>query len=106
MASNNSHDPINNPKHYKGEVEPIELIQAQELGYCEGNIVKYVVRWKEKGGVEDLEKCHWYIHQLIEYEKEKQEKKQSQLNLQLYQADEDDVNSDPEQESYTYGGTD
>ena len=77
MASNESYDTINNPKHYAGEVEPIQLILGQGLGYCEGNIVKYICRWKKKGGVEDLQKAHWYIHRLIEETKDKE--KQSSL---------------------------
>ena len=59
-------DIINNPKHYIGEVEPIELIHAQKLNYCEGNIVKYICRWKKKGGVEDLQKAQWYLNKLIQ----------------------------------------
>lgn len=102
MASDQTHDPINSPRHYKGEVEPFDLIQAQNLGYCEGNIVKYIVRWKQKGGIEDLEKAHWYIHKLVEYEKEKER----QLALDLYQADSRDIKEDPEQADFIYGGTD
>lgn len=53
------------PEHYKGVVEPIELIEAQGLGFHEGNIVKYVTRWQKKGGLHDLEKAKWYIERLI-----------------------------------------
>ena len=59
-------DTINNPKHYIGEVEPIQLILGQKLNYCEGNIVKYICRWKKKGGVEDLKKAEWYLNKLIQ----------------------------------------
>lgn len=53
--------------HYKaGAIQPIEYIEANELGYHEGNVVKYVSRWKEKGGVQDLEKAIHYIELLIE----------------------------------------
>lgn len=55
-----------NPKHYKqGQVEPIDLIDSMNLGFYEGNIVKYVSRWKEKGGVTDLLKAKWYLERLI-----------------------------------------
>jgi hypothetical protein len=43
--------------HYKGmAIQPIEYILANKLPFIEGNIVKYITRWREKGGIEDLEK--------------------------------------------------
>jgi hypothetical protein len=39
---------------------------ANNLGYLEGNIVKYVSRWKDKGGVDDLRKARHYLDKLIE----------------------------------------
>lgn len=54
------------PKHYSGrKIEPIDFIEANNLGFHEGNIIKYITRWKEKGGVEDLKKVEWYIRRLI-----------------------------------------
>jgi hypothetical protein len=53
------------PEHYKGKIEPIDLIEAQELGFHEGNVVKYVSRWRRKNGLEDLLKCKWYLERLI-----------------------------------------
>lgn len=47
-------------------IQPIEYILENGLGYCEGNVVKYVTRWKDKGGVEDLRKARQYIDFLIE----------------------------------------
>ena len=38
------------------------------MGFAEGNIVKYVTRYKDKNGVEDLKKARWYINKLIEIE--------------------------------------
>lgn len=53
--------------HYKGmKIQPIEYIQANDLSYCEANVVKYVSRWKSKNGVEDLLKAKHYIELLIE----------------------------------------
>lgn len=53
--------------HYKKlKIQPIEYIIANELGFCEGNIVKYISRWREKGGVEDLKKIKQYCDFLIE----------------------------------------
>ncbi len=53
--------------HYKGKlIQPWDYIAANNLGYFEGNIVKYVSRWKEKGGVDDLKKARHYLDKLIE----------------------------------------
>ena len=55
--------------HYKDKaIQPIEYIHANGLGFCEGNVVKYVSRWKEKGGVADLEKARHYLDILIQLE--------------------------------------
>ena len=53
--------------HYSNlAIEPIDFITANNLGFCEGNIVKYIARWKAKNGIEDLKKARWYIDFLIE----------------------------------------
>jgi hypothetical protein len=53
-----------NPDHYKlGDIEVIQL--TEKLGFCEGNIVKYVCRHKAKNGKEDLLKARWYLDRLI-----------------------------------------
>lgn len=57
------------PDHYKAPVSPIEIIEANNLGFHEGNILKYVLRYKAKGGVEDLRKARWYLDRLIALEK-------------------------------------
>lgn len=55
--------------HYKSmRIQPVEFIQANGLGFCEGNAIKYVCRWKHKNGVEDLKKARHYIDLLIEME--------------------------------------
>lgn len=52
--------------HYRNKViQPIEYIMANKLPFCEGNIVKYITRWPEKGGVEDLRKIKEYCDFLI-----------------------------------------
>lgn len=59
-------DPVNSPKHYtQGEMETITAIEGLGLGYHEGNIIKYVSRYKYKNGIEDLRKAKWYIDRLI-----------------------------------------
>ncbi len=53
--------------HYKQRaIQPIEYILANQLGFCEGNIVKYATRWQDKGGIEDLRKIKHYCDFLIE----------------------------------------
>jgi len=53
--------------HYKDKsIQPWDYIVANKLGYLEGNIVKYVSRWKDKGGIEDLRKARHYLDKLIE----------------------------------------
>jgi hypothetical protein len=58
--------------HYKTkEIQPIIYIHANNLNFCEGNVVKYVTRWREKGGVADLRKAIHYIELLIQLETER-----------------------------------
>ena len=53
--------------HYKNKaVQPWDYIIANDLGYLEGNVVKYVSRWKNKNGIEDLKKAQHYLSKLIE----------------------------------------
>lgn len=55
--------------HYQQKpIQPWDFIAANGLGFFEGNIVKYVTRWREKGGVEDLRKARHYLDKLIELE--------------------------------------
>jgi hypothetical protein len=57
--------------HYKYKaIQPIVYIHANNLGFCEGNVVKYVTRWKDKNGIADLQKAKHYIELLMELEKE------------------------------------
>ena len=66
------------PDHYRTDIQHIEYIVANNMGFCEGNVVKYISRWEMKGGVEDLEKAKHYIEMLIE-----QENKRNGNNTQL-----------------------
>ena len=53
--------------HYqKNEIQPIDIIDANKLGFYEGNIIKYVLRYKNKNGIEDLKKAKWYLDRMIE----------------------------------------
>lgn len=69
-------DVVNNPVHYNvGGIEAIEAIMAatneQAEGYLQGNIMKYIWRYRYKNGLEDLQKAQWYLNKLIEVYKEK-----------------------------------
>lgn len=55
--------------HYKKlAIQPVQYIHANGIGYFEGNVIKYVSRWRDKGGIKDLEKAKHYIELLIELE--------------------------------------
>jgi hypothetical protein len=55
--------------HYKTlAIQPVEYIHRNNIGYFEGNVIKYVTRWRTKGGVADLEKAKHYLELLIELE--------------------------------------
>lgn len=68
----NNHDAVNHPSHYcTGGIECIDVIKATSQGmdgieaFCHGNAMKYLFRWKQKNGLEDLKKARWYIGRLI-----------------------------------------
>ena len=55
--------------HYKEfAIQPVEFIHANNIGFLEGNAIKYLVRWRTKNGIQDLEKAKHYIELLIELE--------------------------------------
>ena len=71
MPESSKPDNVNHPKHYlKGGLECIQVIKAQLTpeqyeGYLYGNVIKYMWRWKEKNGLEDLRKANHYLDWLI-----------------------------------------
>ena len=66
-------DMVNHPPHYQSKkgIEVIDVIEAFTEGLqgieavCTGNVIKYICRWKDKNGLEDLKKCKWYLEKLI-----------------------------------------
>uniref|UniRef100_A0A6M3IZJ9 Putative structural protein n=1 Tax=viral metagenome TaxID=1070528 RepID=A0A6M3IZJ9_9ZZZZ len=61
--------PYFRPKHYAGGrwiIEPWTFIMLNNIPFAEGNIIKYVMRWKDKNGIEDLHKAKRIIDMLIE----------------------------------------
>lgn len=61
-------DLVNHPAHYNvGQIEVIDAIEDWQLGFHEGNVVKYVVRAKHKANeLQDLKKAQWYLNHRIE----------------------------------------
>lgn len=65
-------DPVEKPKHYtKGTFECIDVLRetmshTAYCGFLEGNVKKYLWRWRDKNGVEDLKKAQWYLNKLID----------------------------------------
>lgn len=58
--------------HYKElAIQPIEYIHKNGIGFAEGSVIKYVSRWRSKGGVEDLKKARHFLDLLIEMETKK-----------------------------------
>lgn len=63
-------DMVNSPAHYnKANIETIDMIESVTgdgfEAYLQGNILKYICRYKYKNGVEDLKKAKWYLNRLI-----------------------------------------
>tara|TARA_R110000868_G_scaffold258932_3_gene516622 strand:- start:35 stop:256 length:222 start_codon:yes stop_codon:yes gene_type:complete len=69
-------DNVNKPNHYrKGKVECIDAIKSATGDgyeyYLQGNIIKYMWRYKHKNGLEDLQKAQWYLSELLKFKKKK-----------------------------------
>ena len=68
-------DNVNKPLHYnQGGLEAIDYIK-QQLGkgiveYCEGNVIKYLHRWRYKNGTQDLKKAQWYLNKMVKEQEE------------------------------------
>lgn len=71
MKNQNKTDMVNSPPHYaRGKIECIDAIQealtpAEFKGYIKGNIIKYLWREQNKGGIEDWKKALWYLNRFI-----------------------------------------
>lgn len=70
--------------HYKDKsIQPWDYIVKNNIPYLEGNIIKYVSRWRDKGGVDDLLKAQHYLSKLIETELALQEPRDELFELAL-----------------------
>lgn len=72
MEDKAKEDKVNHPRHYDlpGGGQAIDVIEdmlddTENEGYYKGNIIKYIARYKKKGGVESLKKARWYLDKLI-----------------------------------------
>lgn len=72
VTNNNDIDMVNHPSHYtQGGIECIDAIKAATVGktgieaVCVANVVKYLWRYEEKNGLEDVKKARWYLERLI-----------------------------------------
>ena len=55
--------------HYREMAfQPWDVVLSWGLGYLDGNVVKYIARWRKKGGIEDLKKARHFLDKLIEQE--------------------------------------
>ena len=83
---------VSHPSHYqsKSGLEVINVIAAFTEGLegieavDTGNAIKYICRWKDKNGVQDLEKAMWYIQHLIDHLNKEDEQKRVELTLEKY----------------------
>lgn len=53
------------PPHYDYKIQPVDFIIENDIPFCEGNVIKYICRWKLKNGRDDLLKARHYIDILI-----------------------------------------
>ena len=83
---------VSHPSHYqsKSGLEVINVIAAFTEGLegieavDTGNAIKYICRWKDKNGIQDLEKAMWYIQHLIDHLIKEDEQKRVELTLEKY----------------------
>jgi hypothetical protein len=64
----NNKEMVNHPEHYGGSenvYEAIKVIEHYKMDFVEGNVLKYLLRYKKKNGLEDLKKSLWYLEWLI-----------------------------------------
>jgi hypothetical protein len=63
-----STEAVDSPAHYGGKdnvYEAINVIEAYDMGFLDGNVLKYLLRYRKKNGLEDLKKAKWYLERLI-----------------------------------------
>lgn len=76
-------------QHYKkyGDIQPWDVVTAWGLGYLDGTALKYIARWRDKNGLEDIQKAIHFLEKLIEVEKVKQDDRKLQTVRSNYTGD-------------------
>jgi len=79
---------VNNPKHYtQGSIECIDALEAATINkkgieaVCVANIIKYLWRYENKNGIEDVMKADWYLQKLLQHLEDEIENKPSYISL-------------------------
>lgn len=79
---------VKNPKHYtQGSIECIEALEAATINkkgieaVCVANIIKYLWRYENKNGIEDVMKADWYLQKLLQHLEDEIENKPSYISL-------------------------
>jgi len=70
---------INHPEHYNIGIETTDYIKSWDMNFVEGNIIKYVTRYRYKNGIKDLLKAKWYLEDLISQIENDEKSKQGYL---------------------------
>lgn len=71
MSANDRQEGGDHYQQRNGGTQPWDVVIAWELGFLDGNALKYIARWRKKGGIEDLKKARHYIDKQIEQEEGK-----------------------------------
>lgn len=90
-------DNVNSPKHYtQGDIECIEAIKAATVGkagieaFCVGNAIKYLWRYENKNGLEDVKKAAFYVNRLISEIEAKEHKEDTSFDYDFIPDDDGD----------------
>lgn len=73
-------------RHYKGmPIQPWDFIEQNGIAYLEGTAIKYLARWKKKGGIDDLEKAIHFIQKRIELERDAKDTQDKDAEKMMFQ---------------------
>lgn len=89
---------VNHPDHYQSDkMEVIDVIEAFNLGFCLGNVIKYVLRATRKNGIEDLKKARWYLDR--EIQKAEETDRNTDLDMREIRKDIEEAREDMRKEA-------
>ena len=72
--------------HYKGAIQPWDVVNDWGLGYLDGTALKYIARWRKKNGLEDIKKAIHFLEKLVEHEQETKQQEFLQASKLVGQA--------------------